>query len=311
MRHLLAIAGFVLLAGYLLTGVVQVRPGERAVVRRFGQVVATPGPGLWVGFPWGIDRVDRVAVDRVRHVTVGYQAGADISPTTPPGQLLTGDHNLVNAEVVIDYDVPDGQVVDYVIQAERVDGLIGRAVESVLAEWVAGRTVDDVLVTDKAVLPFWLVQRVQERLAPYRLGVRIRAANVAALLPPEDVRSAFDNVTRAQTEIRTRENEARQRATEVLRRAEAEKVRREQDTAAYVNERLQLATAEAETFEKRREQYQRLKKENPDFLVGLWWDEMGKLLGRLKANGRIDLLDNYLGSGGLDITQFAPQPRKK
>ena len=49
---------------YLLTGVVEVRRGERAVVRRFGRVLAEqPEPGLWVGLPWGMDRVDRVEVD--------------------------------------------------------------------------------------------------------------------------------------------------------------------------------------------------------------------------------------------------------
>ena len=50
------------------------RCGRRsaAVVRRFGQVVARPGPGLWVGLPWGIDRVDRVPVRTARQLTVGY-----------------------------------------------------------------------------------------------------------------------------------------------------------------------------------------------------------------------------------------------
>ena len=56
------------IAAYLLTGLAQVRPEERAVVRRFGQVVARPGPGLWVGLPWGIDRVDRVPVRTVRQL---------------------------------------------------------------------------------------------------------------------------------------------------------------------------------------------------------------------------------------------------
>src|SRR6516164_6192794 len=85
-----------LLAGYGLTGVAQVRPGERAVVRRFGRVLAhKPQPGLWIGLPWGMDRLDRVAVDRVQTVTVGYPEAGDAS-AMPAGQVLTGDHNLVN-----------------------------------------------------------------------------------------------------------------------------------------------------------------------------------------------------------------------
>src|SRR5438128_11105476 len=91
------------LVGYLLTGVAQVRPGERAVVRRFGRVVAQPAPGLWVGLPWGMDRVDRVPVNFVHHLTVGYDQAGDQDALMPAGQLLTGDQNLVNVQVAVDY----------------------------------------------------------------------------------------------------------------------------------------------------------------------------------------------------------------
>ena len=58
-----------LFAASLLTGVTEVRPGERAVVRRFGRVLdEKPKPGLWIGLPWGIDRVDRVPVDLARQL---------------------------------------------------------------------------------------------------------------------------------------------------------------------------------------------------------------------------------------------------
>ena len=67
----------VAVALYLLTGVAQVRPEERGVVRRFGAVVARPGPGLWVGLPWGVDRIDRVPVRTARQLNVGFM------PTRP------------------------------------------------------------------------------------------------------------------------------------------------------------------------------------------------------------------------------------
>src|SRR5437588_11918633 len=92
-RYLLLLA----LAAYLLTGLTQVRPEERAVVRRFGRVVARPQPGLWVGLPWGIDRVDRVPVRTLRQVTAGYDPGVGFdAPGTPPGQPLTGDQHRGN-----------------------------------------------------------------------------------------------------------------------------------------------------------------------------------------------------------------------
>src|SRR5215468_6173568 len=94
-----------LLGAYLLTGIYQVGPEERAVVRRFGKVVARPGPGLGLALPWGIDRVDRVPVRTVRQIRVGYDPNMVSEDSTPPGQLLTGDQNLVNVQLVLDYAI--------------------------------------------------------------------------------------------------------------------------------------------------------------------------------------------------------------
>jgi membrane protease subunit HflK len=310
-RPLAYVVALVLVAAYLLTGVVSVQPGERAVVRRFGRVVAKPGPGLWVGFPAGIDRVDRVPLTLVRRVTVGFVDDEDSDPAAPVGQLLTGDQNLVNAQVLIDYAVRDEEVEDYVAHRDRADGLLARAAEAVLAEWVGGRTVDDVLIEGKSALPGVLTHQVQAMIEPYHLGVQVQGAAVAHLFPPRDVRQAFDEVTRAQAAVLTRELAARQEAARQLRAAEAEKYHTEQLTAAYVREQDVLARAEARSFEKRLEQYQQLRKENPNFLSGLWWDEVTRLFARLNESGRIDLLDNHLSGDGLDLTVFPPLPKRK
>jgi membrane protease subunit HflK len=310
MRYL---SGILLLAllGYLLTGVTQVRPGERALVRRFGRVVDKPGPGLRIGLPYGMERVDRVPVDLVRRVIVGYQPEADeTDQTTPPGQLLTGDHNLVNVQVVLDYTVRDEQLEDYVVQSDRVDGVIARASEAILAEWVAGHKVDEVLIRGKAELPNLLVERTQDRIKPYHLGVAIQRASVGHLYPPAEVKAAFDDVTRAQSAMRTQEYKAREEAAKRLRDALAEKHRIEKMTAAYVNEQIVLAKAEAETFEKRLKQYQLLRRDNPHFLAGIWWEQIGKLFTQMKETGKLDLLDNHLGGDGLDITVMPQLPKK-
>jgi membrane protease subunit HflK len=302
-----------LLAGYLLTGITQVRPGERAVVRRFGRVLdEQPGPGLFVGLPWGMDRVDRVAVGRVQRVEVGYQPDADEDTlTTPPGQLLTGDHNLVNVQMVVNYEVEPGAVVDYVVHADEAEGLVARAAEAAMAGWVAGRTVDEVLLTGKVDLPRWVAEQTQRRLAPYHLGVLVRNdASVALLLPPPQVKASFDQVTEAQTKIRTSLNAAETSAGQAVRKAEAEKYRLEQLAAAYADTQTKQARAEADRFERRLRQYQQMKRDNPDALAAIWWDEMGKLFASLRDGGRVDLLDHHLGPDGLDITVVTP-PKKK
>jgi membrane protease subunit HflK len=302
-----------LLAAYLLTGVTSVRPGERAVVRRFGAVVAEPGPGLWIGLPWGFDRVDRVQVDLVRRVTVGYEPDAELDAPNPPGHLLTGDQNMVTARVAIDYAVRPDQVAIYLAARDRVDGAVGRATEATLAEWVAARPVDDVLLTGKAVLPGVLTSRLRERLAPLQLGIDVQSANVAYLGPPDDaeVRDAFAAVTRAQANIRTQEQEAATTADSLLRTARAKAFDAEQIAAAQAHERIALAKADADAFRRRLEQYRQARQTNSEVLTAIWWEELGPVFTKLHAAGRLDVLDHFLGPDGLDIMQLGPRMPKK
>jgi len=315
---MLRIRYFLLLAliAYFLTGIYQVAPEERAVVRRFGKIVERPGPGLWVGLPWGIDRVDRVPVRTVRQLRVGYNPdeASEISESSPPppGQLLTGDQNLVNVQIVLDYAIgeADQDLDDFVMHREQVDATLSRAAEAAAAEWIAGRTVDQVLLTGSGSLPTWVMDRLTERLPEFRLGVRVQRVSVAYLAPPEEVRAAFEAVTQAQTAIRTREFQAQQERSQRLRQAEAIKYKLEQEADEYRDSKLRQANADATDFLARLKVYREVKEKNPDVLAFLWWNEMRKTLLDLKTRGgRVEPLDAYLGKDGLDITQLL-SPKK-
>src|SRR5207237_10859827 len=109
--------------------------------------------------------------DLVRRWAGGYEPDADPDVPLPPGHLLTGDQNVVAARLVIDYAVRADAVAVYVANRDRVDGAVSRAAESALAEWVAARPVDDVLLTGKAVLPGVLTARLREGLETLNLGI--------------------------------------------------------------------------------------------------------------------------------------------
>jgi membrane protease subunit HflK len=312
MRLILALSALAFLIYTAATAVTQVRPDERAVVRRFGRILPhKPAPGLYVGWPWGIDRVDRVGV-RVRRVEVGFSGkeADDVTPT-PTGQLLTGDHNLVDVQAEIHFTVVEDEVEKYFLQADRADRLVARAAEGALAAWVAGRKVDEVLLGGKAVLPRELVEQVQERLRQYDLGVRVEAASITRLNPPDEVKDAFDRVAQAQNSIQTQLNAAHEAAQRKLREAEAEIFRTERLTASYARTQELQARVEAENFLKRLDQYRHLSRTNPDYLNTLWLDDVTRLFARMKDAGRLDVLDHYLTGEGLNILQFPPLPKKK
>jgi membrane protease subunit HflK len=231
------------------------------------------------------------------------------------------------------------------VQRDRVDALVNRAAETALAEWVAGRTVDEVLLSGKRLLPRYLVQKTQERIAPYRLGIKIRDADVTHLYPPADVKSAFDDVTRAQAEVQTEISKAQQDAARSWGEALAVKHKTENDATAYRNAQLLQSAAEVEHFEKRLAAYREAQRRDPlpvrlavrtagllasphggplasaaaavpgsgggQYLNALWWDEMSRLYAALRATGRIDVLDNYLSGEGLSIWQVPSLPKRK
>jgi membrane protease subunit HflK len=298
---------------WLATGLVQVRRGERAVVRRFGQVLAyQPEPGLWIGLPLGIDRVDRVEVDSVRSVEVGYsdEAGRE-DGLMPPGQLLTGDNNLVNARVTVYFKVRPEGIVDFVIQGERIGGVLSKAVEATLAEWVAGQNVDEVLLRGKNALRGVLIEAVRERIVSYRLGIEILDARVTQLAPPDEVKDSFDRVSQAQTQIVTQRNKAEQEAASRLQQARSERFRIEQEAQATAKANVVIAEQEARRFTIRLEQYRQAMPNNPAYLEQIWQEERGKIFGKLRENGQLDLLDNRLGSEGLDLVIVPRLPGRR
>src|SRR5438045_335589 len=109
-RYVLLLA----LVVYLLTGIYQVGPDERAVVRRFGQVVARPGPGLGFGMPWGIDQVlltgssalpawvmDRLA-ERLPGLRLGVRVQrASVALLAPPDEVRNAFEAVTQAQTAI------------------------------------------------------------------------------------------------------------------------------------------------------------------------------------------------------------------
>lgn len=298
----------VIVIGYLLTGVAQIRPEERAVVRRFGQVVARPGPGLWIGFPYPIDRLDRVPSVAVRRVNIGFrpEGGEDV------GLFLTGDQNLVNIQVAIDYTVGTGptDLEDFVAHRDRMELVFAQEAEAAIGEWTATRAIDDVLLSGNASLPGFLLRRLDDRMSKLGLGLKPQQASVAYLAPPDEVRPAFEDVTAAQSNARSQEQRARQEANRLSRDAESQVFQITQQGESYATAKKSIARAEAESFVKRLDQYVKLRATNPDVLTAIWWDEMGRVWQGFRTRGRVELLDPKIGVDGLDLTHIVP-PRKR
>ena len=102
----------VLLVLWALTGIYIVQPGEQGVVRRFGKVSRTTDPGPHFHIPMPIEQVNKVAVEKIRRIEIGFR-------TTNPGpparykfipeesHMLTGDEQIVDAQAIVQYQIND------------------------------------------------------------------------------------------------------------------------------------------------------------------------------------------------------------
>ncbi len=134
---------------------------------------------------------------------------------------------------------------------------------------------------------------------------------MTSLTAPQQVKDAFEAVTRAQSAIQTEVNEARREADGSGRAAQATVYAMEKEAAVYAQGVKNLAKVEAEAYSKRLAALEAIRKENPNYLAAVWWDEMTRLYAQMRAGGRLDLLDNRLGADGLDIMQTPLAPKKK
>jgi membrane protease subunit HflK len=136
---------------YLLSGFYVVEPDERGVVRRFGRVVADDvEPGIHYRLPWPIEAVDTPKVTSIRRMSVGYRIVDQIrgvSPEAAQTQFVTGDTNVIEIQLLVQYVVKDASSFLYMVADPQ--WLVGGVCESVLAETVAGIGVDEALTTAK------------------------------------------------------------------------------------------------------------------------------------------------------------------
>jgi Cu+-exporting ATPase len=263
----LGVALPLLLIGYALTGLVQVQPDERAVVRRFGRVLDEDlGPGLWWRWPWPVEEVTRLQPARVHSVEVGFRTtaapggspaaltwesahGGSWQRVEPEAVMITGDGNLVEVQASVRYTIADPHA--YLFEVRDPDELLRAAAESVLREAVAGRPFLDLLTTDRQRFQEDVLTRLDARLkgyGPAGLGVRLDGLSLEDLHPPQQVVPAYHDVARAMERRDQLVNEARAEALHKERQGqwEAQKIVREAQAAK--TEVVAQAKAERATF---------------------------------------------------------------
>lgn len=295
----MAVAG--LLIGYLLTGFFTVPANEVAVVRRFGRATwPARSSGLQYDLPWPFTKVDRVNLNAIRTLTVGEAtdtANPFLSPaTTQPTTFLTGDRNLLQLQVAVQYRVSEEFLAEWLYGSDVPEQRLRSLVETMIADLVSRSGVDFVHTQGLAELNNRLLTAVRSAAREQRLGCDIEQVTIDRAEPPPRVKAEFLDVSNARADMARSINEARGYAEQKLAESQAD-ARQIVDTAERESgSRISSAKGSADRFIKLADQIQQDATtrganyaESRDLtLRRLYVETVREILGRVKSKIVLD-----------------------
>ena len=195
---------------------------------------------------------------------LGFSQRGDVTrAVTEEAQMIAGDLNIVDVQLVVQYRIRDLTAFLFNVadpgegQPNRLEDIApgrpeGRtlkdATEAALRLVVGQRPIDDVLTENREVVQAETESRLQRILDIYETGIQVIAVRLQEVKPPEEVRDAFDDVLRARQDKETAINQATAVERDILPRARGNAERIVQGAEAFRRERIAAAEGEAGRF---------------------------------------------------------------
>jgi len=232
-----------------------VQPEQRAVVKRLGAVIGITDPGLHLKLPFGIDRVQLVATERVLKQEFGFRsAGASADGRTTYRQrdyedeslMLTGDLNVIDVEWVVQYRISDP--IRFLYQVREPTRTLRDISESVMRRVVGNRLGSAVLTVGRVDIQSKARDEIQQIMDRYESGIHIITVELQDVVPPKAVQPAFNEVNEARQEREKMINEAQKQVNQAIPRAEGSALRTVAEAEGYATERVNRAKGESARF---------------------------------------------------------------
>ncbi len=244
----------------ILSGVYSVGPGEQGVVRTFGKETGKTGPGLHFAIPF-VQQKDVVNIEQVRRVEVGFR-GKERVPSE--ALMLTGDENIVEAQVIVQYRIVDSS--KYLFRLRAPEQTILATSEVALRSVIGRTTIDEAMTTGREQVQAETRQQLQKLMDTYQSGVAITEVKLQMVDAPDEVRDAFHDVVRAREEKEQKINKAKGYREDLLPRARGEARQKVRAAEAYKEQRELRANGDVANFLAVLAEYQKAEKVTRDRL---------------------------------------------
>jgi len=237
-----------------LTCVYTIEAEEEGIVLRFGKFIDTVPPGLHFKLPFGIDRVEKVAVLRQQEQEYGFGTGGGTNPSQASKRseqeqekkMVTGDLNAALVTWVIQYKI--GNPEKYLFNVRNADETLRDASESIMREVVGDRSVDEVITVGRSEIESECLTKLQELVNAYEMGITIDQVQLKDAKPPKQVEASFNEVNQAQQEKEQSINIANGQKNKEIPKARGEAAGIVSEAEGYAAQRVNEAEGDAAKF---------------------------------------------------------------
>ncbi|MEE9519929.1 MAG: FtsH protease activity modulator HflK [bacterium] len=247
---------------WLATGIYIVAPDEKGVVMRFGKWVATTGPGPHYHLPSPIETVLKPKVTEVKRIEVGFRTidqgpPARYSDVPRESLMLTGDENILDIDIIVQYRILDPGKFLFNIRDPHVTVRV--ASEAALREVIGANTIDEALTVGKFAIQENTKRLLQQILDSYGSGLQIVAVQLQDVHPPDQVREAFRDVASAKEDKIRLINEAEGYRNAILPETRGRAAQIVNNAEAYMEEKILKAKGDADRFKSVLAEYEKAK----------------------------------------------------
>ena len=249
-------AGIVL---WLLTGVYIVGPDEVCVVRTFGEFTRVTQSGLNWKFPAPIETANTPKVTEVKRIEIGFRSlkNGQYRTVEKESLMLTGDENIVDAEMIVQYKIKDP--VSYLFNIVEPELTVRQAAEASLRTVVGRYKIDETLTTGKFAIQEETKLQLQAILDKYESGIHVVAVQLQDVSPPKEVIGAFKDVASAKEDKNRMVNQAEGYRNDVIPKARGEAEAMIRDAEGFRDSRVKRAEGDAAKFTTILKEYNKAK----------------------------------------------------
>jgi len=233
---------------WLATGIFVVGPDEVGVIRTFGKATRVAQSGLNWHLPYPIEVVNTPKVTEVKRIEIGFRnvGKQGYRKFDKESLMLTGDENIVDAELIVQYKIKDPQA--YLFNFVKPEATVREAAEASLRTTIGQHGIDEALTDGKFIIQEETKELLQVTLDRYNTGIHVVAVQLQAVGPPQQVVAAFKDVASAKEDKNRMINQAEGYRNDVIPKARGEAQAQIEEAQGYMEARIKRAEGDAVKF---------------------------------------------------------------